>query len=65
MDWNALIANLIAQGPMAVLLGFMWWREAKRADGLQDKLLELQANTIRTFESVKGTLDLIKSEVSR
>lgn len=65
MDWTALLNNLIAQGPMAAVLGFMWWREASRADNLQNKLLEIQANTIQTFENVKGTLEIIKAQVSK
>ena len=65
MDWNTLISNIAAQGPMAVVLGFMWWREAKRADDLQGKLLDIQAGTIKTFESVKSTLEIIKAEVSK
>ena len=48
---------------MAAVLGFMWWREAKRADDLQNRLLDMQAGTITTFEGVKNTLELLRAAV--
>jgi hypothetical protein len=63
MDWNTIINGVLAQGPVAGVLLFMWWRSEQRADKWSDMYVADAKETIATLTTVSTALSEIKDSL--